>query len=170
MTKHKRIFMVISCLGLFILTTGCIKCIKVRDIPPTSSTLEITKKNVVIKAAILPNGNPVDIEVMDYCPSGDGINEIVIGWSKSNEGGAEHATINFPPATFGDGPSKVFVTFCHFFYGRLEAYDKNGNLVSALDHTNGQNTLQTLTLAGGKISRIDIIGAEIGIRKICYRR
>jgi len=119
---------------------------------------------------MLSSGNPYHLEVMDYCPSGDGINEIVIGWSKSNVGDAEHATINFPSAAFGDGPSKVFVTFCHFFHGRLKAYDKNGNLVSTLDHTNGQNTLQTLTMTGGKISRIDIIGAEIGIRKICYRR
>jgi len=170
MTKPKIVFMVILCLGLLILTTGCMECIKVRNIPSTSSTLEITRDGIVIKAATLPSGNTGDISVRDYCPSGDNINEIVIGWSKTNAGAAEYATINFPSSTFGDGPSKVAVTVCHYNSCRLEAYDKNGNLVSTVEHTSGRNVIQTLTMTGGKISRIDVIGAEIGIREICYRR
>jgi len=127
---------------------------------------------VVFKAATYSSGNPADIQVKDYCPSGDGIVELVIGWSKIDTGPADYATINFPSTLFGDGPSEVEITGCHYYsdHFRLNAFDKNGNLVSTVDHTAGQGTPQTLTLSGGAISRIDVIGAEIGLGKICYRR
>ena len=171
MAKHKTVLMVILSLGLLILITGCRICIKVRNIPATPSTMQITHNNVVIKAATLSNGNPSYISIEDYYPpGGDGINELVIGWSETNVGAAEYATINFPLGTFGDGPSEVQVECAHYNRCKLEAYDKNGNLISSAQHTAGQRVLQTLTLSGGKIRRIDIIGAEIGIREICYTK
>lgn len=85
-------------------------------------------------------------------------------------GDARYAAILFPPEAFGDGPSEVLVTAFHFNACRLAAYDKNGSMVASAAHTAGQRASQTLTLKGGKISRIDVIGAEIGIQEICYRR
>lgn len=96
----------------------------------------------------------------------------MIPWSKTDAELAEYATINFPSALFGDGPSEVTITGCHYFSDRfrLNAYDKNGNLVSTAEHTAGQGITRTLTLSGGSISRIEVIGAEIGFGNICYRR
>ena len=168
MRKHKTFFMVMLCLGFAISTTGCTKCIKLKNIPTTPPTQQITHNNVVFKAAILPSGNPADISVKDYCPSGDGINEVRIGWSETNAGAAEYATINFPPDAFGDGPPEVYVTCCHYKSCELTAYDKNGVLVATVTHPGPQGVSKALKLAGGKISRIDVIGAEIGIVEVCY--
>lgn len=149
----------------------CTRCVNIDKMPATPATQEITYNDVVFKAATYASGNPANIQVKDYCPSGDGVVEVVIGWSKTDTGAAEYATINFPSAIFGDGPSEVEITGCHYYgtYFRLNAFDKNGTLVSTADHTAGQGTTQTLTLSGGNIARIDIIGAEIGLGKICYR-
>lgn len=170
MTKHKTFFIVILCLGLSMLTTGCRKCIQVKNIPTTPPIQEITHNNVVFKAAILPSGNPSYISVRDYCPYGDGINEVKIPWSETNAGAAEYATINFPPDAFGDGPSTVHVTCCHYNRCELKAYDKNDVLVATATHPGPQGVSKTLKLAGGKISHVDVIGAEIGIVEICYIR
>ena len=150
----------------------CTRCVGIENMSPMSPTQEIVYNGVVFKAATYSSGNRADIQVKDYCPSGDGIVELVIGWSKIDTGPAEYATIDFPSTMFGDGPSEVEITGCHYYsdHFRLNAFDKDGNLVSTADHTAGQGTTQTLTLSGGNISRIDVIGAEIGLGKICYRR
>ncbi len=62
------------------------------------------------------------------------------------------------------------VTAFHYNKGELEAYDKNGATVATADHTAGQGTSQKLRLSGGRISKIDVVGAEIGIEELCYRR
>jgi hypothetical protein len=43
-------------------------------------------------------------------------------------------------------------------------------MVASASHTAGERTQQMLSLGVGKISRIDIIGAEIGINEVCYRK
>ena len=150
----------------------CTRCVDIKSMSPVSATQEITYNGVVFKAATYSNGNPANIQVKDYCPSGDGVVEVVIGWSQTDTGAAEYATINFPSVMFGEGPTEVMITGCHYYsdHFTLNAYDKNGNLISTADHTVGQGTTQTLTLSGGHISRIDVIGAEIGLGEICYRR
>lgn len=150
----------------------CTRCVDIQNMSAMSPSQEFVYNSVVFKAANYSNGNPANIQVKDYCPSGDGAVEVVIGWSKIDTGAAEYATINFPFTSFGDGPSEVEITGCHYYsdHFRLNAYDKDGNLVSTANHTAGQGTTQTLTLSGGKISRIHVIGAEIGLGMICYRR
>lgn len=150
--------------------TGCTRCLDVRKSEAIPRTQQFTLNSVVIKAATLPSGNPSSVSVEDYSSPRDGINEIAIPWSETDTGQAEFATINFPSELFGDGPTEVEVTAFHYHSLRLQAYDSNGNLISTADHTLGQNVSQALTLDGGNISKIAIIGAEIGISDICYRR
>lgn len=169
MIKHKTVMMLVLCLGMTLLVTGCVKCIKVKNIPPTPPTQQITHNNVVFKAAVLPSGSPADVSVEDYCPSGDGINEVKIGWSQTNTGPAEYATINFPSSAFGDGPPVVYVTCCYYNKCELKAYDKNGALVDTATHPGPQGASKKLKLSGGDISRIDVIGAEIGVVDVCYK-
>jgi hypothetical protein len=148
----------------------CTRCVDVRNSEAIPRTQQFTLNSVVIKAATLPSGNPSSVSVEDYSSPRDGINEIAIPWSETDTGQAEFATINFPSELFGDGPTEVEVTAFHYHSLRLQAYDINGNLLSSTDHTAGEGVSQTLTLAGGNISKIAIIGAEIGISDICYRR
>lgn len=168
MKSHMQFLTLVLCLGFMTAMVGCAKCIKVKEILPTLPTQQIALKNVIFKAAVLPNGNPADIEVKDYCPSGDGTTEIKIGWSQTDTGPAKYATITFPPAAFGDGPSEVEVTCCHYNRCELRAYDKNGNHIVTVGHPGPQGVSKALKLAGGKIARIDVIGAEIGINEVCY--
>jgi hypothetical protein len=142
----------------------------VYELPNTPDTIEIIKNDVVLKAAVLPSGSQRYLSVLDYCPQNDNINEIRVGWSETDSGQAEFATITFPSGSFGDGPKKVEVKACHWNRLSLKAYDKNGNLVDSAEHSAGQGIIQTLTLSDGRIRRIDIIGAEIGIRDVCYRK
>jgi len=146
----------------------CQRCAEISSEQEIAPTQSITINGVAFTAATLPNGSPSSIAVTDYCPSNDGKKELKVGWSQSSSGSAQYASITFPQNLFGDGPSSVDVTGCHYTQLRLKAYDKYNNLVADAQHTAGQNTLQTLNLSGGKISRIDIIGAEIGIRDVCY--
>lgn len=165
--KYLRfILVIVLALPFLFFFQGC-TCLDIKNMPPVSNTDQIVYKNVVIKAGKIPNGDTVFISLADYCPV-DGINEITIPWSETDTGAAEFASINFPAESFGDGPSKVQVNAAHYNQCILKAYDIDNNLVSTVNHTAGQGVLQVLTLSGGKISRIDILGAEIGIRDICY--
>ena len=136
--------------------------------PPSAP--EITRGNVVIKGAVLPSGNVSPLAVKDYFPSGgDGVNELVVPWAQTDTGPAEYAKILFPEATFGPGPANVKVEVGHYNACRLEAFDKDGNLITGQDHTAGQSTFQTIILSGGNIASINVMGAEIFFRKICYK-
>lgn len=146
----------------------CMRCVDIPSEQETPSLQSITINGVLFKAATLPSGSPSSIAITDYCPRNEGKRELKIGWSELSAGSGQFASITFPHNLFGDGPSSVKVTACHSNQLSLKAYDKNHNLVAEIPHTAGQNTLQTLNLNGGKISRIDIIGSEIGIRDVCF--
>jgi hypothetical protein len=148
--------------------TGC--CVNIKDMPAATGTAEIVKENVVFKGGKSQTGTVQMISVQDYCPSGNNINDIKISWGGTSSGSGEFASINFPQAHFGDGPSKVELTACHHNSMRVEAFDKNNNLVdSAAIPSNEQHQSKTLVLEGGKIRRIDVIGSEIGINDVCWR-
>lgn len=169
MKRIKLPGMLLCILAIPLLVAGCLTCINIGGLPVTPSTNEITLENITFKSAILPSGTPSGIEVEDYCPpGGDGVNEIVVGWSQSDAGAAEFAQIIFPSAVFPVGVSKVEITCMHYNACRMEAYDSDMNLVDSEAHTAGERTLQTLKLEGRKIFTIKVIGAEIGITKFCY--
>jgi len=156
-------------------STGCCKkCLKVKDVRATGPAAQIQVGDVIFKAAVLSNGAAVGIAVKDYCPGGDGVNEIAVPLSLAGGGtggaGPAYASIDFPQTAFGDGPRMVTVTACHHNRLELQAYDRNGNLVDTAAHPGPQHVSKLLTLTGGRISRIDIIGAEIGIDEVCYRK
>lgn len=152
----------------------CMKCVKIKDAPASGPVAQVQAGGVLFKAAVLSNGTPVDIAVKDYCPGGDGVNEIAVpssqGGGAPGGAGPAYASIEFPPAAFGEGPRKVKVTACHHNRLELRAYDRNGALLSVAIHPGPQHVSKELTLTGGRISRIDVIGAEIGIDEVCYRK
>lgn len=168
MNKNKSLIQIGIPLALALALSGCgTTCLDSKNLQPIAETQQITQKNIVITAATLPNGNPSPLSVKQYCPDGEKVNKIVVGWSKTS---VKPANIEFPAATFGNGPSNVEMSACHYNSLGLKAYDKDGKFLSQAQHTAGQNTLQTLKLNNGQIRRVDISGAEIGIRKICYRK
>lgn len=161
----------VAVLVLGLVGSGCCTKVKVGELPAAPPTNVVTKDGVEVRAAVHADGSSGSVEVTDWYPSpnnGDGVNEIVIDSSSANA--SPRAAIVFPAAEFGDGPREVTVTAMHFNSCRLEAFDKNGNAVAAADHTAGQTNLQSLKLVGANISRIEIIGAEVGIREICWKR
>lgn len=169
MKRIKLFGMFLCILAVPLLVAGCLTCIGISSLPVTTSTNEITHENITFKSAILPSGSPSGVEVNDYCPpAGDGVNEVVIGWSQTDAGTAEFAQIVFDSGVFPTGVSKVEVTCMHYNACRMEAYDSDMNLVDSDDHTAGERVLQTLVLDGPKIFTIKVIGAEIGITKFCY--
>lgn len=144
-------------------------CIGIPEIPQSSQQVEIIKNTVVFRCAVLPSGNPSHLAVNDYFPSmKDSRNEIVIGWSQTDEGNAEYATINFPEDRFPEGPNKIIIDCGHYNLLTFRAYDHGGNLVDEKQHTAGQGILQKIVLSGENIRHIDIIGAEIAICELCY--
>jgi hypothetical protein len=169
MTMHKSnfFFIMVGVITLLFLS-GC--CVNIKDMPVTPGSAEIQKENVVFKGGKSQAGVVQMISVEDYCPSGDNINDIKIGWAGTSSGSGEFASINFPEAHFGDGPSKVEIKACHHQSMRVEAFDKNNNMIdSAAIPSNEQHVSKTLVLEGGKIRRIDVIGSEIGINDVCWR-
>ncbi len=170
MAKHRKsgfYFMI----GLFTLLfiSGC--CARINQMPAAAGTAEIVKENVLFKGGKSSTGAVQMISVQDYCPGGDNINDIKIGWAGTSSGSGELASINFPEAHFGDGPSKVEIKACHHQSMQVEAFDKNNNLIdlAAIPSTQ-QHVGYTLGLEGGNIRRIDIKGAEIGINDVCWQR
>ncbi len=121
----------------------------------------------MLEAATLASGSRSKVSVTDYCPH-DAVPEVKVPWSQASGGGAAHARILFPAATFGEGAAAVQVTGCHYNALTLEAYDRNGAVLATATHAAGQGRLQTLTLGGGKIASIEVIGAEIGLRDVCW--
>lgn len=147
----------------------CQRCIDVESMPETGPTQRIVRYGVNVHAAVLPSGTPSSVAVTDYCPTGDGRRELEMGWSQSDSGSGRYARIEFPASLFGNGPSQVEITACHYNAMTAVAYDSNGNQIASVEHTAGQSTVQTLVLTGAGIARIDVIGAEIGISDICYQ-
>jgi hypothetical protein len=169
MRRNAKAIVTSLSLGVLAFASGCVKCIDVKGMPEAPPQTEIVRKGVVVKAAIQSSGDPGILSVEDYTlPYGDGVREIKVGGSEP--GVASHASINFPRDQFGAGPAKVEVKAFHYNNLRLEAYDADGRLVDSAEHTAGQDVTQTLTLGGGPISRVDIIGTEIGIVDICYEQ
>ena len=161
-------YYVIGVIALLILS-GC--CARISQMPAASGTPEIEKNNVVFKGGKSQTGTVQMLSVEDYCPAGDNVNEIKIGWAGTSSGNGELASINFPEAHFGDGPSKVEIKACHHHSMRVEAFDKDNNMIdSAAIPSNEQHVGHTFGLQGGKIRRIDVIGSEIGISDVCWQR
>lgn len=156
------------CLALATLFYGCQHCIKINAQPVTPERPVLVIDNVEFRAAKLPNGGEGGLWIEDYSYPLDGVKEVKIGWSKSDFGPAEYATINFPPQVFRTGVRKVEVTAFHYNKCTLKAYDSSGALLSEAPHTDGQRVDQKLRLSGGGISKIEVIGAEIGIKDLCY--
>lgn len=149
----------------------CMRCMNIAEMFPTAAVQEIRHNDVVIKAAVYSSGSPGTVQVKDYTsPYPDGTNEVTIDASSTNTGSAEYASINFPEQVAGGGLSRVEVT--GFTYGsfRMEAHDATGALVTSAAHTAGQSAVQTVQLSGAGITRVDVIGSEIGINRICYGR
>jgi hypothetical protein len=169
MTMHKKgVFFIMVGVVTLLFLSGC--CVNIKDMSVTPGSAEIQKENVVFKGGKSQTGVIQMISVEDYCPSANNINDIKIGWAGTSSGSGEFASINFPEAHFGDGPSKVEIKACHHNSMRVEAFDKNNNLVdSAAIPSNEQHVSKTLVLEGGKIRRIDVIGSEIGINDVCWR-
>lgn len=169
MTKRRKntyYFMI----GVFVLLflSGC--CARISQMPAAAGSPEIEKNNVVFKGGKSMSGAVQMISVEVYCPAGDGTNDIKIGWAGTSSGNGEFASINFPETHFGDGPSKVEIKACHHNSMRVEAFDKNNNIIDdAAIPSNEQHVSKTLVLQGGKIRRIDVIGAEIGINDVCWQ-
>lgn len=149
--------------------SGC--CAKIAQLPATAGSPEIEKNNVVFKAGKSQTGAIQMMSVEVYCPAADGTNDIKIGWAGTSSGSGEFASINFPEEQFGDGPSKVEIKACHHNSMRVEAFDKDNNMIDdAAIPSNEQHVSKTLVLEGGNIRRIDVIGSEIGINDVCWRR
>ncbi len=146
---------------------ACRVCAVVAGIPETGPSTSLTAGGLVFEAATLPSGARSPLSVTDYCPH-DGVREVKVPWSQSSGGGAAHASLQFPQALFGDGPSSVELTGCHYNALHLAAYDRSGAALSTATHDAGQGRLQVLALGGGRITRIDLSGAEIGIREVCW--
>ena len=159
-------FIILGALTM-LFVSGC--CVNIKEIPATAQTPEIEKNKVVFKGGKSQNGTIQEISVEDYCPAGDGTHDIKIGWAGTSSGSGEYASINFPETDFGDGPSKVEIKACHHHSMRVEAFDKDNNLVAdAAIASNEQHVTKTLILEGGNIRRIDVIGSEIGINDVCW--
>lgn len=174
MNSIKTISLLFGILLITVLIMGCngkMTCINISGMPVTPETNEIVIDNVVFKSAILPDTTPSGVEVNDYCPpGGGGGNELVIGWSQYDTGPAEYARIVFPAGDFPSGVSKVEVTCMHYNACRMEAYNSGMTLLDSDNHTAGERVFQTLTLEGEGIFTIKVIGAEIGISKLCYEK
>ncbi|MGD8302087.1 MAG: hypothetical protein PVI55_06705 [Desulfobacterales bacterium] len=158
-------------IGVFVLlfVSGC--CAKINQLPAAAGTPEIEKNNVVFKGGKSQTGATQMISVEVYCPTEDGTNDIKISWAGTSSGSGEFASINFPEEHFGDGPSRVEIKACHHNSMRVEAFDKNNNMIDdAAIASNERNVSKTLILEGGKIRRIDVIGSEIGINDVCWQR
>jgi hypothetical protein len=142
-------------------------CANLGGLQETAASDSITAGSVVFTAATLPGGSQSDL--------GDRLlperrrTRAEGPWSQTAADGAAFAHIAFPVSVFGAGPREVELTACHYNALSARAYDQNGNVVSTASHTAGQGLLQTLTLGGGRIARIDVAGAEIGIREVCWR-
>lgn len=146
---------------------ACRTCALVSGLPETGPSTTLAAGGLVFEAATLPSGARSPLSVTDYCPR-DGVRELKVPWSQSSSGGAAHASIQFPEAAFGDGPSSVEVTGCHFNALQLTAFDRSGAALSTAVHLAGQGRLQLLALGGGRIARVEVAGAEIGIREVCW--
>ena len=165
MIDHKNSFLLVMFGVLTLLfIAGC--CANIKQMPAAAGTPEIEKNNVVFKGGKSQTGTVQMISVEVYCPTGDGTNDIKIGWAGTSSGSGEFASINFPEADFGDGPSKVEIKACHHNSMRVEAFD---NMIDdAAIPSNEQHVSKTLVLEGGNIRRIDVIGSEIGINDVCW--
>ncbi len=147
-----------------------LRCLGIKEMAATPPSPEVSRYGVVVKAAVLPSTTPSSVSVEDYSSPHDGANEIKVGWSETNAAPARFAFIEFPSAQFGNGPREVVITAFHYKSCRFDAYGPSGPVIASASHTAGQKTPQTLHLHGSGISRIDIVGAEIGLQEICYSR
>jgi hypothetical protein len=155
---------------LSVLLSGCVHCISTSGLAPISPTQQFTIDNVKFHSAILPSGNAANISVEDYTlPTPDGKNEIKVGWSQTNTGGAEFARLEFPQAEFAEGVDSLVVSGFHYNSFGIEAFDRDGNNLGHVDATTQQRIGQDLSVPGNRIARIEVIGAEIGITKVCYK-
>ena len=148
----------------------CTRCADIRNQGAAPTAPAQVVNGVRFQSAKLPSGADAGVSIEDYSSPRDGVNEVKIGWSQTDQGPAAYAAILFPPELFGRGPSAVDVTAFHYNSCRLKAFNSEGALLSEVQHTAGQRVQQTLSLTGQGISKIEVIGAEIGIVEVCYRR
>lgn len=123
---------------------------------------------VSIHEALLPDGTPVHLSIRNCYPQNQGL-EVYIPWSETNA--SPPAMIEFSSDICdGRAPAYVEVVLTHGTPVTMNAYDENGNLVDS-ETLLGSNpalaeVIQLSSPSG--ISRIEIIGAEICIIRICW--
>lgn len=155
MSKRATLLLLASCVLACLFSTACVECVGVSGLAAGPPVPQIAVGGVIVERATLPDGSPSDtLQVADRFPSGgDGVNEIWVGWSETEAGPADFASIEFPTGAFGPGPRRVVISAGHYNSCGLRAVDAGGAPIVTVNHTAGQNTSQTLTLSGGNIAR-----------------
>ncbi|MBD3266655.1 hypothetical protein GF373_08295 [bacterium] len=123
---------------------------------------------VHIEAAVLPDGEVADLSIRD-CDN-DGNLDMVIPWSESNANPS--AMIEFDDQACPNGlPREVELTLTHGTAVEFQAVDVFGNVVDTVSDSGSDPTqVQTLKLISfSGIQRILVNGAEICLKKICWR-
>jgi FlgD Ig-like domain len=146
--------------------TGCVDAVA---IPYGTSTHMMTIDKVEFEAAFDPTGVPLLLSMTDNLLAGtapDGTNEMFFGWSLP---AGRTARIRFPAADFFLGPSTVEVVCAASTTLDLVAYDASGGVVDMKSVTVPPLQLQTLTLSGGNIREIELIGTQFWVQELCWK-
>ncbi|MBD3266270.1 DUF5123 domain-containing protein, partial [bacterium] len=142
-------------------------CVEAGDVY-TSATPDLPTVNLgwfSIYQGYLPGGDPVPLDVVDC--NNDGNLDITVPWSE--ETAYQKAMIEASSNLCGGNPpQQVDVILRHGNYCKLNAYDESNNLVDfAKADPHAMTQTLTLTAVNG-IRRIEIIGSEICIERICW--
>jgi len=124
---------------------------------------QLVRAGVEFNAARDASGNLIPISAFDADQNG----AVEIVFSESNVSGIL-ASIVFPSARFGPGPTQVWITASTEDSLSFRAFDPNGVLLSSAIDTVQNDFVQTFRLAGGAIRRIDLIGQNFFISELSY--
>ncbi len=144
-------------------------CVDAVTAPLGASTHLLTVDQVEFEAAFDPTGLPLQLSITDNLLAGtapDGTHEIFFGWSDPT---GQLAHIRFPPADFFLGPSMVEVVCAASTTLHLRAFDAAGNLVDAKSVSVPPLQLETITLSGGNIREVELIGTQFWVQEVCWK-
>ena len=137
--------------------------IALHDVSQTGLVPQIVHAGVEFNAGRDANNALIPIAAMDA--DQNGIVEISVPASTTANAFAD---ITFPAASFGPGPTQVWIAARTGSSLNFQAFDETGTLLAAATDTVRGNVLQVFPLAGGAIRRIEIIGTEILISELSY--
>lgn len=147
-------------------------CVEAGDyfLTPKYNLPSVNLGSVEMYRAILPDGNPANLSVIDC--SGDNRLDVYIPWSESMEFGLfnpQSAKIRFLPRVCGGhAPQTVRVTLKNSNQCALFAYDDLNNFVD-METAAATERIQTITLSSASgIRWIRVEGADICITRICW--